>query len=207
MSSHSQKILIFSIFWLWLPVGDHRKHLLNCFETEHVRGQRHRLYIVMNPIVKFYAALLAYIESDIEVDGAVEEILKLAKEASPSWEVTEEDVEGLEEVCNRPARLDEEEHEKYNDLRDLAEEVVVAAFKDLAVLKWPLAMDLFGKLRDRVALPGDSFVWARSIKKRSDGSALVILHVSDYERFKGMIEGHHHHVAMRDLEECVMIGT
>lgn len=161
----------------------------------------------MNPIVKFYATLLAYIESDIEVDGAVEEILKLAKEASPSWEVTEEDVKGLEEVCNRGGKLDEENHERYSELTDLCQDVIVAAFKDLAVLKWPLAMDLFGKLRGRLVFDEDSFVWARSVKKRPDGSALVILHVSDYERFKGMIEGHHHRVNLRDLEECVMIGT
>jgi hypothetical protein len=165
------------------------------------------LFIVMNPIIKFYAALLAYIKSDVEVNGAVEEILKLAKEASPSWEVTKENVEELEEICNRGNQLDEDNHKRYVELMDFTEEVSIAAFKDLAVLKWPLAMDLFEKLHDCLALPGDSFVWARSIKRRPDGSALVILHVSDYERFKGMIEDHHHVTCKRELEKCVLVGT
>lgn len=161
----------------------------------------------MNPIVKFYAAVLAYIESDIEVDGAVEEILKLAKEASPTWEATGEDLELLEEYCSGPDALYEKNKERYEDAADLSEEFIIGAFKDLAVLKWPLAMDLFGKLRGRVVFEDDSFVWARSVKKRPDGSALVILHVSDYERFKGMIENHHHCVHKRELGECVMVGT
>lgn len=91
------------------------------------------------------------------------------------------------------------------------EEFVTAAFKDLSVLKNPAAMTLFAKIRDRVVFPDDMFVWVRTAKRRPDGSAVVILHVSDYDKFVQIMEncnmGHTGAVGARALEDCVVIGA
>ncbi len=138
----------------------------------------------MNPIMKFYAAVLAYLNADVEVEGAIEKIEVLAREVPPSWGAFSINIKALEKIVNHSDRMTPGEY----DESEIQEDFVVAAFKDLSVLKNPAAMGLFRKLRDRVLVEGDMFVWARAIKRRPDGSAVVILHVSDYERFAHIIE-------------------
>lgn len=171
------------------------------------------MYIVMknmNPFVCFYSAILSYLRSDVEVDGAVEEILALAKKASPSWEATEESVTFLEQCCNRQSSVGEDEgwSETINDF-------VKAAFKDLSVLKDPAAMTTFRELASEVSstfsVGEDMLIWARTIKERADGSAVVILHVSDIERFRRLIEQHDFVDNSTNtggmMEEVVLIGS
>ena len=167
------------------------------------------LYIVMNPIMKFYAAVLAYIRSTVEVEGAINTIIKLAKATSPSWSATEESITFLERCCNRNSLVkdDDEWSTAMNDF-------IKAAFRDLSVLKNPAAMEVFRKLANAVlptcANGEDMFIWARTIKERPDGSAVVILHVSDVKRFRSMIENHDFVDNSTDfptLEEVVQIGS
>ena len=60
----------------------------------------------------------------------------------------------------------------------------MAAFKDLSSLRNPRAMEIFKNLR-KIASPYMNHLnlWARKISKRPDGSAFIILHISDYEVF------------------------
>ena len=161
-----------------------------------------------NPAVLFYLAILAYIRSTVEVEGAVEEILALGKKASSSWEVTEESVRFLEQCCNRQSSVGEDEgwSETINDF-------VKAAFKDLSVLKDPAAMTTFRGLASEVSstFGEDMLIWARDIKERADGSAVVILHVSNIERFRKFIEDHDFVDDATDtdgtMEEVVLIGS
>ncbi len=157
--------------------------------------------------MKFYAAMLAYLRADVEIEGAVAKIIQLAKETSPSWEATEESVTFLELCCNRNSSVkdDDEWSTAMNDF-------VKAAFRDLSVLKNPAAMGLFGTIAEKV-LPNptdDMLIWARTIKERPDGSAVIILHVSDLDRFRSMIE-HHDFVDnstnCATLEEAIQIGS
>ena len=163
-----------------------------------------------NPSVCFYSAILTYLRSDVEVDETVKEILALAKKASPSWKATEESIMFLEQCCNRQSSVGEGEgwSETINDF-------VKAAFKDLSVLKDPTAMKTFKDLASQVSstfsVGEDMLIWARTIKERADGSAVVILHVSDIERFRRLIEEHNFVDNSTNtggtMEEVVLIGS
>ena len=113
----------------------------------------------------------------------------------------------LEQITNRPSELSTQEY----DESEVQQDFVTAAFKDLSVLKNPAAMSLFGKIRDCIALDGDSFIWARKVIARPDGSAVVILHVSDLQKFAYIIENCNMNragaVGARSLDDCVMIGS
>jgi len=67
---------------------------------------------------------------------------------------------------------------------------LLCAFKDLSVIKDPLAMEVFRQLNLEGSVGGGikaSYIWARRTHKRQDGSAVLVLHVSDLERIKKMI--------------------
>lgn len=84
----------------------------------------------------------------------------------------------------------EDDEELYTTKNDFIKE----AFRDLSTLKNPVAMDLFDRLA-KTCIPTyangeDMFLWAKSVKEHSDGSAVIVLHVSDLERFRKLIEQH-----------------
>jgi hypothetical protein len=159
--------------------------------------------------IAFYSAILTYIKSDVEVDELIPEILKLAEASSPSWEATEESVRKLEQCINRQSEV-EDDHEWSTTKNDFTK----AAFKDLSVLKNPVAMDLFDRLAktclQTYAQNEDLLIWAKSVKERPDGSAVIVLHVSDLERFRKIIEDHDFvdgSTECNTLEECIQIGS
>lgn len=157
-------------------------------------------------IINFYQNMLDYLQSDVEVEGEVARLVELAKEASPSWEATEENILMLEKCKNRNKEVEDDDVWS-TTLNDFAK----AAFRDLSVLRNPQAVHLFRRLGDYVVpnFCGDVLVWAQSVKERPDGSGVIILHVSNVQKFRDMIEGHSlrdHSTQHTTLEECVQIG-
>ncbi len=164
----------------------------------------------VNPMIGFYLTVFNYLVAPVEEVGAVEEILTLSDKALPSWEADEESVMFLEKCCNRNSSVTDEEEWSATIINFMK-----AAFKDLSVLKDPEAMRVFTKLACQVSATfnagDDMLIWARDIKLRDDGSAVVILHVSDIERFRILIEEHDLADSSsydgNTLEEGVIIGS
>lgn len=160
-------------------------------------------------MITFYATVFSYLTSDIEIDELIPEILKLSKEVSPSWEATEESIRFLERCINRSSFV-EDDDEWNSTLNDFIKE----AFKDLSVIKNPLAMDLFGKLA-RATSPmfnnGEVLcIWAKTIRERPDGSGVIVLHVSDLDKFRHEIENHDSvdsFTQLHSLEEGIMLES
>jgi len=142
----------------------------------------------MKPIIKFYATVLSYLQSEIEEVGAIEEIVGLAKETKPSLEVTLESISLLEKYVNRPNEIDETEDDSWLEVK---EEFVCSAFKDLSALRDPGAMNLWHQINQVMLIEddGDLFMWSKKTKSRPDGSAVIVLHVSNEEYFDHMLEG------------------
>jgi hypothetical protein len=164
----------------------------------------------MKPIMKFYRAVLNYVQADDEIEGAIEKIIALAEKASPSWEATVESVAFLEKCRNRGSREIKDDDLWSSTLNDF----VKAAFRDLSPLKDDEAMELFKEVADGIGTTfnngDDMLVWARTVKERSDGSGVLVLHVTDLKRFRDFIEDHdladkvsEHH----SLEGGVLIGS
>lgn len=163
----------------------------------------------MKPIIQFYTVLFSYLVSRIDDTDIIEELIKLSKKASPSWEVNEESVSFLEKCTNRPSSVEDDE-----DLFTTINNFLKSAFKDLSVLKDPMAMEVFDRLARKVspsyACDGDMLVWARSIKERPDGSGVLIIHVTDLERFRRIIEDNtfaDENTEDNSLEGIVLIGS
>ena len=140
-------------------------------------------------MIKFYATMLSYLEADFEDEQLVKQLVKTASRVNPSWETTKESITRLEQAVNRPSEI-EDDDELYPILHDFNK----AAFRDLSVIRDDEAMDLFHRLASKVSATfrsgDDMLVWARSIKDRPDGSGVIVLHVSDLERFRKLIEEH-----------------
>lgn len=163
----------------------------------------------MNKMIAFYSTILDYLKSDVEVDELIPEILKLAEASSPSWEATEEELRKLEQCVNRSSEVEDDE-----EWSTTTNDFIKSAFKDLSVLKNPLAMDLFDRLA-KTCIPTyangeDMFLWARSVKARPDGSAVIVLHVSDLERFRRIMESHDNvdnSTCLFTLEDGIQLGS
>jgi hypothetical protein len=164
----------------------------------------------MKLIMKFYREVLNYIQADNEIEGAIEKIIMLAQKANPSWEATEESMAFLEKARNRGSQEVQDDEVWSATLNDF----VKAAFRDLSPLKGEEAMKLFKEVADGIGTTfkngDDTLVWARTVKERSDGSGVLVLHVTDLARFRDMIEDHHDVDATstcHSLEGSVLIGS
>ena len=103
-----------------------------------------------------------------------------------SWKLTGENLRLLYDCVNGGSGIDED---KWIDTQA---EFVASAFKDLSSLRNPHAMSVFEKIRIACDLNrGELFLWGRNVVKRSDGSAVMVMHVSDLEAFEKML--HHQH--------------
>jgi len=163
----------------------------------------------MNPMMKFYTLVLSYLQAEFEDNHIVTQIVDLAKQVKPSWETTSKTVKFLEQCCNRSSSV-KDDTVLYTTTQDFAK----AAFRDLTVIKNSEAMELSRKLADATiptfATGEDIFIWARDIKPRPDGSAVIILHVTDIERFRKLIENHDFVDSSTEdgtLEGVVQIGS
>jgi hypothetical protein len=164
---------------------------------------------VKNNLIAFYKTILAYLIIDIEFDNTISVILDLFRKSSPSWEATEESIRKLQECVNYPSLVEDD-----SDWSTTLNDFIKSAFKDLSILKNPEAMELFDELAKK-CLPTfrhgeDMFIWARTIKERVGGSAVIVLHVSDLERFRKIIEEHDlvdGSTECYTLEECIQLGS
>ena len=71
----------------------------------------------------------------------------------------------------------------------MIEEFIIAAFRDLTLLKNPGAMTTFRGVR-RLVRSEDTeevLMWARTCNRRSNGSAVIVLHVSNLGAFERLI--------------------
>lgn len=159
----------------------------------------------------FYRAVLEHIEGDTVFEGAAEKIIALAIKAKPSWEATLESVAFLEKCSNSSGGVEvEDDHIWSLTLNDF----VKAAFRDLSPLKDPGAMDLFNEVANKIGTSfrfgNDMFVWTRSVKKRPDGSGVLVIHVTDMDRLRRIIEKHRRAdeaTKENSLEFGVLIGS
>ena len=163
----------------------------------------------MKPIIQFYTVLFLYLVSSIEEIDIIEELIKLSEKASPSWEVNEETIKFLEQCVNRPSSIGDDE-ELFTTINDFLK----SSFKDLSVLKDSRAMEVFDRLARKVSpsydCDGDMLIWARSVKERPDGSGVLVLHVTDLERFRSIIEDNtfaDENTEDNSLEGVVLIGS
>lgn len=160
-------------------------------------------------IIGFYQSILDYLESDIEDQKPVNKILELGLLSLPSWETTKENIEKLEQCVNRSSEVEDDDEWSMT-----TNDFVKAAFKDLSVLRDPAAMVLFDSI-GRICIPTyangeDVFIHAKSVKERQDGSGVIILHVSDLERFRKILEDHDNvdsSTSLHTLEEGIQIGS
>ncbi len=104
------------------------------------------------------------------------------QENPPSWELTDESLALLDRcVYNCSSLNDEAWTHTRNDF-------IIAAFKDLSTFRNPKAMMIFGKLRALMTMnEGELLLWVRNVIKRSDGSAVIVMHISNLEAFEGML--------------------
>lgn len=146
----------------------------------------------MNPVIEFYKKILEYLRLGYESSEMAIQTLQLAIKAKPActWDLSMEKIKFLEECINRPDDILLPEDSQTYELRvDAISDFLLAAFRDLSILKNPLAMDLFCDL-DREFTGGleDFYVWARNVKERPDGSAVITLHVSSLHEFRQILE-------------------
>jgi len=114
-----------------------------------------------------------------------------------SWELTEEHLDQLDRCVNDSQTVKDEE---WTEVRN---EFIIAAFKDLSQFRDPKAMVIFSKLRNLCIMnDGELLLWGKKVSKRSDGSAVLVLHVSDLEAFERML---HKETGEGFLEEGLMI--
>jgi hypothetical protein len=164
----------------------------------------------MKPIIKFYQSVLNYIQARHEIEGEIKKIVALAQKASPSWEATMESVSFLE-TCRNRGSFEVEDSELWSaTLNDF----VKAAFRDLSPLRGDEAMELFKKVADEIGTTfncgDDMLIWARTVKERSDGSGILVIHVTDLNRFRDFVENHDlsdNSSEFHSLEEGVLIGS
>jgi hypothetical protein len=163
----------------------------------------------MKPIMNFYATVVSYLQAEFDDENVVAEIIALAGKANPSWEITRESLALLELCVNRGSTVEEEDLEQITR-NDFAK----AAFRDLSVLKDNEAMDIFDQVAKTCvptyAVGEDMFVWARTVKERPDGSAVIVLHTSNLERLRRLLENHDFVDSTTNclsLEEGIQIGS
>lgn len=163
----------------------------------------------MKPIIKFYATILSYLQAEFEDENMVTDILNISQKAVPSWEVTTESIALLEQCVNRGSTIEEEDLEQIT-----RNDFVKAAFRDLSVLKNDDAMDVFDQVAKACsptyAVGEDMLIWARTVKERPDGSAVIVLHTTDLKRLRALIEDHDNADKVSGfptLEGSVLIGS
>ena len=165
------------------------------------------MYIVMKIgktplVIAFYEFVLWYLENGNQRELAQLSLLGNMHRWNKdnvhlSWDVTEENLRLLDRSVNESGTLDDE---TWTNTRN---EFIVSAFKDLSTFRNPEAMSIFEKLRTVCTMnDGELMLWGRNVTKRSDGSAVIVLHVSDLEKFEKML---HRETGDGFLQEGLMI--
>lgn len=157
----------------------------------------------MNAKMKLYQTTLNFLKEEWNPEEAWR-ILGIAQEVEARFERESNQV-SVGEMHELWDCVNNSETNNENWL-EIKEGFVMAAFKDLSVIKNPEAMELFHEIR-RYVLPGDEdgFVWARTIKDRPDGSAVIVLHVSNRDMYEKAME-RSRMTRSGDLEEGLLLN-
>ncbi len=139
------------------------------------------LHIKMKSLIQYYSSILGFLNPkmpEILSEEVARRLWRAAIDLNPSWVADEESLKQLNKCVNNSDTAEQ-------DWLDTIETFLIDMFKDLSILKNPEAMELFHQICRRVLpLHEDCFLWARNIKKRKDGSAVIVLHVSNLEMFE-----------------------
>lgn len=138
-----------------------------------------------NPVVCFYSALQIVLNENIVLmEGQVDHLCELASKCGDKISV-EVDRDWLLLIDRCVKRSNELEDGVWLDTK---EEFIIAAFKDLSIIKDSIAMEIFDKLRETTVMDEEVMLFARKIKKRENGSAVIILHVSNLSWFENRLD-------------------
>lgn len=134
----------------------------------------------MNATLKFYKAMIQFLDNPSNVEFVRKNVLREAS-ACPerAWIGTEETLVALHQCIHRVS-------DKYDDTYEsILEQFMITVFKDLSAQRDPAALNLFERLQRACGVKHlTHFVWPRKIIERKDGSAVIVLHVSDLGTFK-----------------------
>lgn len=146
-----------------------------------------------------YENILWYLEEGNRADPARKTLFENIEslKGQLSWDLTEDNLKLLNRCVNESSSLDDE---TWTQTRN---EFIIAAFKDLSSFRNPKAMGIFERLRTICTMnDGEFLLWARTVTKRTDGSAVIVMHVSNLEAFEGML---HEESGEGFLQEGLMI--
>ena len=166
----------------------------------------------MKPIIAFYERVSDLIETGVKAvrtaniqAGVIEhDLVRLFEKARASknpvsWVGAE--VSSILSMMLRCLNDNQNSNEKQWEMS--VETLLTAAFKDLSVVCDPEALHTFARLR-RVCFMDkkELFVFSRKKTEREDGSAVIVLHVSDLRAFQSLI---HVSGSKGSLEEGMII--
>ena len=166
----------------------------------------------MKPIIAFYERVSDLIETGVKAvrtaniqAGVIEhDLVRLFEKARASknpvsWVGAE--VSSILSMMLRCLNDNQNSNEKQWEMS--VETLLTAAFKDLSVVRDPEALHTFARLR-RVCFMDkkELFVFSRKKTEREDGSAVIVLHVSDLRAFQSLI---HVSGSKGSLEEGMII--
>lgn len=138
----------------------------------------------MNSTLQFYKALTGFLGNSSNISFVRKDVLRLASACIElTWIGTDESLTTLHECIHRVS-------DKYDDTYEsILEQFIIVAFKDLSVQRDPAAMGMFERLQRTCGTKSlGHFVWPRKIIERKDGSAVIVLHVSDLRQFEEILD-------------------
>ncbi len=156
----------------------------------------------MSPVLFVYQMINFYLEKgdmrtfgEGALFGSTKSLEQLPK--AVSWELTKEHLDQLDRCVNDSKSVGDDEWE------ETRHEFIITAFKDLSGVRDPRAMILFDQLRTLCTVnDGELLLWSKKVITRPDGSAVLVLHVSDLEAFERML---HKETGEGFLREGLMI--
>lgn len=117
-------------------------------------------------------------------------------EKTLSWTMDETHLKLLDRSVNDRGSIDD------TTRKETQHTFIIEAFKDLSSLRNPNAMKVFQKLRSLFVNDGSMLLWGRKVIERADGSAVLVVHVSDLGAFEKVL---HDEVGRGYLEEGLII--
>ena len=161
----------------------------------------------MNPVHKFYRNLLDFVREHENTENGRRKILACAQKTfGLSWNIDDSEISNLHFVCSNPQKHEIgmfSEAQLYS-----VKKFIIAAFHDLSVIKNPHAMCLFMEFNKITQYSGFLTMFAKTIVPRYGGSGIIVLHVSDTEKFSSFIRRHDNSGAgSRNLLNGAIINT
>lgn len=136
----------------------------------------------MNKVIRIYTEIHKYLVSDFFDDDIRTTITELSQEVKISVDTSCEYLRKLKNAIEGHSPIDEvDECQIKNDF-------IKGAMKDLSNLRNEKSARIFSKLKQLAIHDDDTFLWARIVRHKSDGSGMIALHTSDLEQTKSFLE-------------------